>query len=312
MQISRLGSVNREIQDFFATVLQESSSAAIPTPPNTNGKDNTDAPPIVPEAPTASEISNIKNAEDVENQVEDKIESDQQESPVESHAVDATQESQEPASEEREPSTEEEKVEHSEEPSDESKTLSARSEFETEAASQHDGDNNPPYTPQSDHQSPSGQPITENDKPSSPAAKPRKTQSVPQLWTGLFKGTGASTAAPANDTLTSTTEVSSTASSSVGRPKNESLADALNTYVTGARENKIAFLEPRGLVNTGNMCYMNSVGLPLRADYFAPANMFRQVLQVLVFCIPFYDFLDQVGKRSAYSFKSDTPLLDAM
>lgn len=31
-----------------------------------------------------------------------------------------------------------------------------------------------------------------------------------------------------------------------------------------------------------------------------------------MFCVPFYDFLDQVGKRAAHSFKSDTPLLDAM
>lgn len=37
-----------------------------------------------------------------------------------------------------------------------------------------------------------------------------------------------------------------------------------------------------------------------------------QILQILVFCIPFFDFLDQVGKRAAHSFKSDTPLVDAM
>ena len=37
-----------------------------------------------------------------------------------------------------------------------------------------------------------------------------------------------------------------------------------------------------------------------------------QILQILVSCIPFYDFLDQVGKRAAHSFKSDTPLVDAM
>ncbi|KOS22787.1 putative ubiquitin carboxyl-terminal hydrolase 3 [Escovopsis weberi] len=42
------------------------------------------------------------------------------------------------------------------------------------------------------------------------------------------------------------------------------------------------------------MCYMNSV------------------LQVLIFCPPFYDFLDQVGKRLVHSFKSSTPLVDAM
>lgn len=41
-----------------------------------------------------------------------------------------------------------------------------------------------------------------------------------------------------------------------------SLADALNSFsITDGQEgSKLSFLEPRGLVNTGNMCYMNSVG----------------------------------------------------
>ena len=38
----------------------------------------------------------------------------------------------------------------------------------------------------------------------------------------------------------------------------------------------------------------------------------RQILQVLVFCAPFYDFLDQVRQRTVHSMKSDTPLVDAM
>lgn len=37
-----------------------------------------------------------------------------------------------------------------------------------------------------------------------------------------------------------------------------------------------------------------------------------QILQVLVFCVPFYNFLDQVVQRTVHSIKSDTPLLDAM
>lgn len=75
-----------------------------------------------------------------------------------------------------------------------------------------------------------------------------------------------------------------------------SLADALTSYsVKENNENaKIAFLEPRGLVNTGNMCYMNSI------------------LQVLVFCVPFYNFLEKIGRQAAHNFKSDTPLMDAM
>lgn len=35
-------------------------------------------------------------------------------------------------------------------------------------------------------------------------------------------------------------------------------------------------------------------------------------MQVLIYCLPFYDFLDQIGKKAAHSFKSDTPLVDAM
>ncbi|PNP43309.1 hypothetical protein TGAMA5MH_04766 [Trichoderma gamsii] len=72
-----------------------------------------------------------------------------------------------------------------------------------------------------------------------------------------------------------------------------SLAEAIQSYVV-ENSGKLDFLEPRGLINTGNMCYMNSV------------------LQVLMFCLPFYDLLDQVGKRAAHSFKSETPMIDAL
>jgi ubiquitin carboxyl-terminal hydrolase 10 len=37
-----------------------------------------------------------------------------------------------------------------------------------------------------------------------------------------------------------------------------------------------------------------------------------QILQALVFCVPFYEFLEQVRKRAAYSFKTETPMVDAM
>lgn len=37
-----------------------------------------------------------------------------------------------------------------------------------------------------------------------------------------------------------------------------------------------------------------------------------QILQVLVFCTPFYTFMDQVRQRTVHSMKSDTPLVDAM
>lgn len=44
-------------------------------------------------------------------------------------------------------------------------------------------------------------------------------------------------------------------------PKSASLADALKQYTVDSGTH-LNFLEPRGLVNTGNMCYMNSVRSP--------------------------------------------------
>lgn len=38
----------------------------------------------------------------------------------------------------------------------------------------------------------------------------------------------------------------------------------------------------------------------------------QQVLQILVSCVPFYQFLDHIGRRAAHSFQSDLPLIDAM
>ncbi|EPE35345.1 Cysteine proteinase [Glarea lozoyensis ATCC 20868] len=109
----------------------------------------------------------------------------------------------------------------------------------------------------------------------------------PKLWAGLFNPSAPRANASKN-------EKGSTTDQNDSKANTESLADALRSFSVESNDSKIAFLKPRGLVNTGNMCYMNSV------------------LQVLVSCVPFYSFLDQVGKRAAHSFKSDTPLIDAM
>lgn len=56
-------------------------------------------------------------------------------------------------------------------------------------------------------------------------------------------------------------------------PKSASLADALKQYNVQS-DITLPFLEPRGLVNTGNMCYMNSVSIGSRC-------VKRRVLTVL-------------------------------
>lgn len=84
------------------------------------------------------------------------------------------------------------------------------------------------------------------------AAEPAPV-TAPRSWADLVrsKPKPGAPAAPANgEVITNGALV----------PKTASLAEALKQYdVRG--EVKLPFLEPRGLVNTGNMCYMNSVGV---------------------------------------------------
>ncbi|KAJ5738093.1 hypothetical protein N7493_001248 [Penicillium malachiteum] len=114
--------------------------------------------------------------------------------------------------------------------------------------------------------------------------------SVPKSWAELLRSKQAAKSA-------ASASVVPTEPSSIAPPKSETLADVLSNLGEDVTQysDKIGFLEPRGLVNTGNMCYMNSV------------------LQILVSCVPFHQFLDYVGRRAAHSFQaSDVPLIDAM
>lgn len=124
---------------------------------------------------------------------------------------------------------------------------------------------------------------TEDEKPTSPVREP------PKSWAELLRTKAAAKEASA-------AAAAATESTSVPVQKNQTLADVLSSLGEDVAQysDKVAFLEPRGLVNTGNMCYMNSV------------------LQILVSCVPFHQFLDYVGRRAAHSFQSNVPLIDAM
>lgn len=87
-------------------------------------------------------------------------------------------------------------------------------------------------------------------------AKPAEASGAPKSWANLFKGSAqAAAAADAGQPGSSTT----VATGGFAKVNNESLTDALFSFSASVQDAKIAFLEPRGLVNTGNMCYMNSV-----------------------------------------------------
>lgn len=148
-------------------------------------------------------------------------------------------------------------------------------------------------------------PTTHAPSPELPAAEPSKpvpaVRAPPATWAKLFAKTPVAAVVTLNGDNTTSNETngathdgSTDIISSVLKANSNSVAEAIRSYRVGGAEKKTVFLEPRGLINTGNMCYMNSV------------------LQVLMYCSPFYDFLDQISKRAVYSFNSETPLLDAM
>jgi ubiquitin carboxyl-terminal hydrolase 10 len=84
------------------------------------------------------------------------------------------------------------------------------------------------------------------------AAAPINAWATKRSWTAILKPAAATPAEAQN-------ESNKPGVLSIGQPSAESLAEALKSFSVASTESKVAFLKPRGLVNSGNMCYMNSV-----------------------------------------------------
>jgi ubiquitin carboxyl-terminal hydrolase 10 len=89
---------------------------------------------------------------------------------------------------------------------------------------------------------------------SSPSVPVVSPPVAPKSWADLVRPQATAPAANAARVVTNPPN-------ELGGAKAESLSEVLNDMNSSESEpaSKVALLEPRGLVNTGNMCYMNSV-----------------------------------------------------
>lgn len=85
---------------------------------------------------------------------------------------------------------------------------------------------------------------------------PSSVKTAPKSWADLVRTKPMSAAAGAKALDETPQQVNG-----FQQPKPGSLLEVLRSYDTESGSSRVAFLEPRGLVNTGNMCYMNSVSL---------------------------------------------------
>lgn len=104
-------------------------------------------------------------------------------------------------------------------------------------------------------------------------------KAAPKSWADLVRSKNASVAAA--NAIESSSLTNGAVPSRAG-----SLRDVLSEFNVDS-EGKIAFIEPRGLVNMGNMCYMNSVRGPFRgwSSTLIRHRFFRYLCSVYLFTI---------------------------
>ncbi|KAI1321063.1 hypothetical protein EDD11_008644 [Mortierella claussenii] len=126
-------------------------------------------------------------------------------------------------------------------------------------------------------------------------ASPTPTAPVkPKSWAELLRSKNPAPVASSSATNGIASEKQADVgikSSSVNGAKFDGIADVLHKYKPTYSS---PLIQPRGLVNNGNMCFMNAI------------------LQPLLHCPPFYNLLTQIGKHVVHKFKSTTPLVDSL
>ena len=109
---------------------------------------------------------------------------------------------------------------------------------------------------------------------------------APKSWADLVRAKNAGAAAAAAAAAASPLLNGAGSTNGTGATRASSVAEALKQYKVDQDE-RTAFLEPRGLVNTGNMCYMNSVRHLSLALVISGANKTARFFKYLYFVLRF-------------------------
>ncbi|ORX60291.1 cysteine proteinase [Hesseltinella vesiculosa] len=124
--------------------------------------------------------------------------------------------------------------------------------------------------------------------------KPNGTIDKPRSWASLVKSPDKikpPVPSPAQVQQTRPAPLAVAPPTAAPVKKFSGIADIINQYEPTYF---MPLLQPRGLINTVNTCFMNVI------------------LQPLAHCSPFYNLVKVIGQHSAHSFKSQTPLLDSL
>lgn len=124
------------------------------------------------------------------------------------------------------------------------------------------GEPSPTAKPEAEKQEGSVSDAADTQSETKEASKPA-ARAPPSSWANLFaKKNAAPTAVDTNgsspDTATLNGHGSQPASSLFPKSNATNVGEAIRAYQVDSMD-KISWIEPRGLINTGNMCYMNSV-----------------------------------------------------
>ena len=146
----------------------------------------------------------------------------------------------------------------------------------------------PPAVPRVDisPKSPSPPLSSPTPTPASPKSPvPPPPRQPPKSWSALVSQNTKKSATPQKTLRTNI----------IANGKMGGLGAALTSFDPFSTNSAIApVIRPRGLINTGNLCFMNVI------------------LQALLYCPPFYNLLDTIRRHVLHKIASQTPLLDAL